>query len=100
MIVKDHLWKKVEENRIKAQISFEPSSDSSGQSAIPDYKTPFVDHKEGEGVFINPRSILRMTKLRFESNLKAILFSRVGYPYCQQILISRGRLHRLEFGRL
>lgn len=26
----------------------------------PKFKTPIIDHKEGEGIFINPKSMLRM----------------------------------------
>lgn len=40
-----------DENRTEAQIFFEQSFDSFGESSIPEYKTPFMDHKEGDGYF-------------------------------------------------
>lgn len=45
----------MEENWTATQILFEQSSDSSSESVIPECKTPFMNHKEDEGVFINPR---------------------------------------------
>lgn len=44
----------VEENRIEVQILFEQFSDSFGESAYTEYKTPSMDHKEGESTLINP----------------------------------------------
>lgn len=45
---------------MEADIPFEQSSSSSGESASGKHKTAFRDHKEGKGILINPRSILRM----------------------------------------
>lgn len=60
----------------EAQILVERSFNSSGESVFLEYKTPFMDHKEGEGILVNPRSILRIKvertkvcwiELRFEA---------------------------------
>lgn len=45
---------------MEGQILFEQSSDSSGKSTFLENETPFMDHKESEGIFISPRSILIM----------------------------------------
>lgn len=58
-IEKARLWKMVNDNQTEAQISFEQSSDSSGESTTLEYKTPLMDHKEGKRIFVKPRSILR-----------------------------------------
>lgn len=63
------------ENQTEAQISFEKSYDSSSGSTTSEYKTPFMDYVEGEGIFVNLRSILTRVemaeigwpKLRFET---------------------------------
>lgn len=60
LVVKDQFWITVEE-RMEAQLPFGQSSDSSGENISSDHMTPFMDHKVGEGIFINPRSTLRMT---------------------------------------
>lgn len=66
----------VDDKRIEAQVPSEQSFNLSGKSRTPEYMTLFMDHKEGEGIFINTRSILRMrierkevywTKQRFEA---------------------------------
>lgn len=38
------------------KLPFGQSSDKSGKITFPKYKFPFMDHEEGDGVFINPRS--------------------------------------------
>lgn len=53
-------------NQIEAQVPFEQSSSSSGENITPEYKTPFVDRKEAEGTFVNPRSIFKMGIERVE----------------------------------
>lgn len=50
VIVKVHFWKMLDENRIEVQIAFEQSSDPSAESTTLEYKAPFMDHKEGEGI--------------------------------------------------
>lgn len=40
----------LDENRIEVQIAFEQSSDPSAESTTLEYKVPFMDHKEGEGI--------------------------------------------------
>lgn len=50
---------KVEENMTRADVPFEQSSSSSGEN-VSSYKTPFLDHKKGEGILINHRSVLKM----------------------------------------
>lgn len=59
-IVKDYFWAQVEKNRTEADVPFEHFSVSSGSAALRDHQTPFMDHKEGEGIIIHPRSVLRM----------------------------------------
>lgn len=55
--MKDYFWAQVEKNRTEADIPIELTSSASGE-AVPRYhQTSFMDHKEGEGNFINPRSI-------------------------------------------
>lgn len=44
----------------EAQVPIEQSSGSSGDSTNLEYKTPFIGHEAGEGILINPWSILRM----------------------------------------
>lgn len=66
VVVKDLFWKLANDNQTEAQIPLEQSSHSYGESATPEYKTLFMDHKEGEGIFVNPRSILRMRRERVE----------------------------------
>lgn len=51
---------------MEAQFSFEQSSDSSGKNIFFAHITPFMDHKEGAGIFSNLRSILRMRIKRAE----------------------------------
>lgn len=46
--------------KVGAQISYEQSSYSFGESNSLEYKTPFMDHEECKGIFVNLRSILRM----------------------------------------
>lgn len=57
--MKDQFWNFTNENRTKAQLPFEQSSDPSGEITSPKYKTPLMDNEEGEGVFISSRSIQR-----------------------------------------
>lgn len=58
--MKDKFWKIADEDRTEAQPPFKQSSDSSRKNISSAQRTPFMDHKEGDGIFINPRSILRM----------------------------------------
>lgn len=55
------------ENQTEAYIPVVQFSCSSGESNTPEYKNSFMDHKEGEGIFFNPISILRMRVERAES---------------------------------
>lgn len=50
----------------EADIPFEQSSSSFKESVDPSYRTPLMDYKEGNGVLISPRSILRMRVERAE----------------------------------
>lgn len=74
VVVKDNFWVMVEENRTQAQVSFEQSSDSSSESAFSKCKTPFMDQQEGEGILINPRSILRIRLERVEVHWTEVRF--------------------------
>lgn len=40
-------------SQTKAQLSFEQSSDLSSEGTISEVKIFFMDHKEGEGIFIS-----------------------------------------------
>lgn len=88
-MVQDQFWSKVKENRIEANILFEQSSSSSGESTITEYKTPYMDHKKGEGILINLRSILRMlverseicwADVKFEARSQMISTIVIGLP--------------------
>lgn len=59
-VVKDQFWKIADKDRMEAQPPFVQSFDSLGEKFSSPDRTPFMDHKEGKGIFINPRSILRM----------------------------------------
>lgn len=50
----------MEKNKTEADIPFEQSSDSYGSAVPRDHQAPFMDHEEGNGILIEPRSILRM----------------------------------------
>lgn len=65
-VMKDLLWKMENDNQIEPQFPFEQSSDSFGGRIFPDYKTPLMDHNEGEGIFVNLNSILKMRIERAE----------------------------------
>lgn len=72
----------LENHGLRAKVSIAPllvhSSESSNESVPSDsykYVTPFLDHEEGNDIFVNSRSILRIriestkvpwTELRFE----------------------------------
>lgn len=51
---------------MEAQPPFEQSSDSSSKDISSEYMILFLDHKEGDGIFINLRSILKMRIRRVE----------------------------------
>lgn len=57
--MKDVFWA-VEQNRTETDIPFEQSSSSSGEISTTKYNVPFIDHKDGEGILIHPRLVLRM----------------------------------------
>lgn len=50
--------------------------------------TPFIDHKEGEGIYINPRSILRMRIERVKVPWTELMFetkSQSNSPFAEWI---------------
>lgn len=57
--LKDQFWKIAYEECVEAQRLLE-SFDSLSKNVSSEHMTPFFDHKEGEGIFIYPRSIFRM----------------------------------------
>lgn len=59
LFLKDGKW-----NQTDAQGPFEQSSSSSHESTTPECNTPFVDHKEGEGIFVNPNFMNENRKSR------------------------------------
>lgn len=50
----------MEKKKTEGEIPFELMSSSSGKAVPHKHRTPFLDHKEGEGIWIHPRSIMRM----------------------------------------
>lgn len=60
LIVKDYFWEQVEKNKTEAAIPFELMSSSSAEVVPQNHQTPFLDHKDGEGIWIHPRSVMRM----------------------------------------
>lgn len=98
----DQFWKVANENRTKAQLPFEQASNSSNEITFLEYKTPFMDHEEGETVFTSSTSILRMrieraevpwTELQFEekSQSNSIYADRVyQIPAFQRKLLRSG----------
>lgn len=66
LIVKDYFWGQVEKNKTVAELPFELTSSSSGETVPHNHRTPFLDHKDGEGIWIHPRSIIRMRANRGE----------------------------------
>lgn len=50
----------MEKNKTEANVPFEQSLGSSKKATLCDHQTPFMDHKEGEGILIHPKSVLRM----------------------------------------
>lgn len=67
-VMKERFWKMVNHSQT------EQSSDFSGESTTLEYKTPFMDKKKGEGIFVNSRSILRMRIERAEVAWTKLLF--------------------------
>lgn len=65
MIVKHRFWKTATRTK-ETQLPCEQSSYSFGESTNPEHKTPFMDHKEGEGIFVYPRWKLKMRVGRVE----------------------------------
>lgn len=59
-VIQDQFWSNVKENKTEAVSPFEQSSSSFEESANAEHNTPFMDYKEGEGILINLRLILRM----------------------------------------
>lgn len=51
-----------EKNRTEADVQFELSSSSSGEAIPREHQTSFMDHKEGEGILLHSRSVLRMVR--------------------------------------
>lgn len=61
------------------------------------FMTPLLDYKDGEGIFLKPRSILRMrmekdevpwSELRFDTNLKITHFRQLGTMLLSDSVIS------------
>lgn len=63
-VVKDQFRKIAGEERVEAQPPFaQLSSNSSSKNVSSSYHkhmTPFVDQKEGEGIFVKPKATVRM----------------------------------------
>lgn len=72
-MVNDQLWKVANAVNMKAQPPFEQSSNSSSENISSGRKTPFMDDKEGEGIFVNPSSILK-TRIERESAVDGVTF--------------------------
>lgn len=52
--MKDYFWDQVEKNRAEPDIPLELTLSSSGETVPCDHRTPFMDHKKGEGIWIQP----------------------------------------------
>lgn len=65
-IVRDYFWEQVDTNKTEAEFPFELNSSSSSETIPYGHQTPFLDHKEGEGVWVHPRSVMRMRVERGE----------------------------------
>lgn len=63
-IMQEQFWKIADDNAWKHNRSFKyVSSESSGENVPLDsqnYPTPFLDHEDGDGISIKPKSILMM----------------------------------------
>lgn len=66
LIVEDYFWEQVEKNRTEADIPFKLTSSSSRETIPHDHQTPFMDHKEGQGIWIHPRLVMRLRAERVE----------------------------------
>lgn len=66
LIVRDYFWEQVEKNKTGANIPFELTSSSLGETVPCDHQIPFIDHKEGEGIWIHLKSVVRMRVERGE----------------------------------
>lgn len=55
LIVRDYFWEQVDKNKAEAEFPFELTSSSSSEAVPHGHQTPFLDHKEGEGIWIHPR---------------------------------------------
>lgn len=66
LIVRDYFWEQVDNNKAEAEFPFELASSSLSETVPHGHQTPFLDHKEGEGIWIHPRSVIRMRVERAE----------------------------------
>lgn len=66
LIVRDYFWEQVDNTKDEAEFPFELASSSSSETIPHGYQTPFLDHKEGEDIWIHPRSVMRMRVERGE----------------------------------
>lgn len=64
--MRDYFWGQVDKNKAEAEFLFELTSSSSSETVPHSHQTPFLDHKEGEGIWIHPRSVMRMRVERGE----------------------------------
>lgn len=94
----------VEENWTEAQIPLEQSSGLFGESTTVEYKIPFMNHKEGEGAFINPSLFegwglkveVCWSELRFEAKSRSNvifanwLFKLLTNPVLSRMIIQTG----------
>lgn len=56
----------MDKNKVEAEFPFGLTSSSSSEAVLHGHQTPFLDHKEGEGIWIHPRSVTRMRVERGE----------------------------------
>lgn len=64
--MRDYFWEQVDKNKDEAEFPSEPTSSSSRETVPHSHRTQFLDHKEREGIWIHPRSVMRMRVERGE----------------------------------
>lgn len=95
-VMKDQFRKIANVGNMEGQRPFEQSSGSTSENTSSEYKTPFIDHKESESIFVSPRFILRMRieqaevpwmELRLEAKSQSNILYANLYPAYYQNLI-------------
>lgn len=56
----------MDKNKVETKFPFKLTSSSSSETVPHSHQARFLDHKEGEGIWIHPRSVMRMRVERRE----------------------------------